>query len=147
MPEGTKHSGTKERMIALMNKLTKPIVLAIVSGLILVILINITQISEFVGKKIYPKKYSEYVQMYSKEYNVDELLVYAVIKVESNFDNEVVSKSDAKGLMQLMDTTAIDVAKKVSDDIEFKTEMLFDAETNIKMGVKYLSELLDRYNR
>lgn len=134
-------------MIALMKKLTKPVALAIVSVLILVILINITKISEFVGKKIYPQKYSEYVRIYSEEYNVDELLVYAVIKVESNFDNEVVSKSDAKGLMQLMDATAFDVAKNVSEDIEFNTEMLFDAETNIRMGVKYLSELLDRYNR
>lgn len=130
-----------------MKKLTKPVALAIVSVLILVILINITKISEFVGKKIYPQKYSEYVRIYSEEYNVDELLVYAVIKVESNFDNEVVSKSDAKGLMQLMDATAFDVAKNVSEDIEFNTEMLFDAETNIRMGVKYLSELLDRYNR
>ena len=51
-------------------------------------------------KYIYPKKYSEYVEFYAKEYDLDENLVYSVIKAESKFDKEAVSKKGAKGLMQ-----------------------------------------------
>ena len=42
-------------------------------------------------KYIYPKKYSEYVEFYAKEYNLDENLVYSVFKAESKFDKEAVS--------------------------------------------------------
>ncbi|MBO5349938.1 MAG: lytic transglycosylase domain-containing protein [Clostridia bacterium] len=91
--------------------------------------------------------YSSYVTKYSEEYGVDPLLVYAVIKAESNFDETVVSKSNAKGLMQLMDSTAYEVAKNTIPNTNFESEMLFDAETNINLGTKYLSELLKKYNR
>lgn len=91
--------------------------------------------------------YSEYVTKYSEEYNVDQLLVYAVIKAESNFDESVVSNSNAKGLMQIMDATADEVASNIMTDRTFETDMLFDAETNIKIGTKYLSELLKKYGR
>ena len=42
-------------------------------------------------KYIYPKKYSEYVEFYAEEYNLDENLVYSVIKAESKFDKDAVS--------------------------------------------------------
>lgn len=108
-------------------------------------IVKVFNVPEKIMKKIYPKKYSEHVENYSDEYNVDPLLVYAVIKVESNFDNNVVSKSNAKGLMQLMDSTATEISRNIICDKSFECGMLFDEETNIKIGVKYLSELLERY--
>lgn len=107
--------------------------------------VKVFNVPEKIMKKMYPKKYSEHVENYSDEFNVDPLLVYAVIKVESNFDNNVVSKSNAKGLMQLMDSTATEISKNITCNGSFECNMLFDAETNIKIGVKYLSELLERY--
>ena len=68
-------------------------------------------------KKIYVKNYSNYVEKYSKENNLDENLVYAIIKAESNFKEGAVSSSGAVGLMQLMETTADDVARKMNIDI------------------------------
>ena len=35
-----------------------------------------------VYKYLYPKKYSDYVEFYSKEYNIDEDLVYSIIKAD-----------------------------------------------------------------
>lgn len=90
---------------------------------------------------LYPNKYSEYVEKYSDEYNVDSNLVYAIIKQESNFQASVNSPKGAVGLMQLMENTALEVAKKVKcSNID-----LCNPEVNIRLGVKHLSELLDKY--
>lgn len=125
-------------------KIATIIVLAV--GLSYCAVVKAFNVPEKIMKKIYPRKYSEHVENYSEEYNVDPLLVYAVIKVESNFNNDVVSKSNAKGLMQLMDSTATEISTNKINDTSFDCSKLFDAETNIKIGVKYLSVLLDKYN-
>lgn len=95
-------------------------------------------------RKMYPKYYSTEVSKYAKEYNLDENLIYAVIKAESNFDPEAHSRKNAKGLMQLMFDTANDVAKML--DMEIDENMLLDPEVNIKLGTKYLSFLIEKYN-
>lgn len=94
-------------------------------------------------KKIYVKEYSDYVEKYSKENNIDENLVYAIIKAESNFKEGVVSSSGAVGLMQLMEPTAKDVAKKM--DIDFNIDMLYNPSDNIKIGTKYFAILYEKY--
>lgn len=116
--------------------------------LMLVVIVGATKlfgIQGFIMKKIYPKTYSEFVFKYAEEYGVDPLLIFAVIKAESNFKVGVVSNSNAKGVMQLMDTTAEEVAGNIMADQGYRAEMLFDAETNIKIGTKYLSELMEKY--
>lgn len=91
-------------------------------------------------KKIYPKKYEEYVEKYSAEYRVPPELVYSIIKCESNFDSAAVSGDGAIGLMQMMPSTFNDLTtNKLSEDLD--TGMLYDPETNIKYGVYYLSYL------
>lgn len=130
-----------------MTKPTKIFSFAIVIIIISFILLKLFNVPEMIMKNIYPKKYSEYVEVYANEYNVDELLVYAVIKTESNFNSDVISKSEAKGLMQLMDSTAKDIADNLVLTDSFDSNMLFDAKTNIQIGIKYLSELLEKYER
>ena len=130
-----------------MPKALKAIIITILIILVTYIgTVKIFNVTEKIMKKIYPKTYSEYVTDYSKEYDVDPLLVYAVIKAESNFKEDVVSNSNAKGLMQLMDSTADEVASNIITDTTFESNMLFDAKTNIKIGTKYLSELLQKYD-
>ena len=104
---------------------------------LLVILLNFKNIQ----KLIYRQDYSEYVEKYAKEYNVDPLLIYSIIKAESNFDDEAVSSKGATGLMQLMDNTAKEIA--TNESLEYvSNESLFDPETNIKLGVKYFADLI-----
>ena len=95
-------------------------------------------------KKIYPLKYSEYVEKYAEEYDIDKYLVYAIIKVESNFEENAKSTSNAVGLMQIMKATALETANKI--DLDVSEEELFNPETNIKIGLKYFTTLLEKYN-
>ena len=95
-------------------------------------------------KKIYVIKYSDYVEKYAKKYEVDKYLIYATIKAESNFDANAKSNKGAKGLMQLMDSTGQEIAKKL--DMKIDNDDLFDPETNIKLGTNYISRLMKKYD-
>ena len=111
--------------------------------MILVVAILIILFKDKLLKIIYPKTYSEIVSTYAEEYNVEENLIYAVIKAESNFDSKAVSNREAIGLMQIVEETAIDVAKRnqIEIDTENITEELLDIDNNINIGTKYLSIL------
>lgn len=89
---------------------------------------------------IFPYKYSEYIDSFSEEYDVDPLFVLSVIKAESNFNENAVSSRGAKGLMQIMDDTGTWAAEEIGMNY-FLPSMLFDSEINIEMGIWYLSEL------
>ena len=114
---------------------------------VILAIFSIFNIPNKILKQIYKKEYSQYVEKYSKQYNVDEELVYAVIKAESNFNANAQSSKGAIGLMQLMETTAQDVCKRMDLNIsnnELK-EKLLEPEININIGTKYLSILIQQY--
>lgn len=92
-------------------------------------------------------KYQRIVSMYAKQYNVDEKLIYAIIKTESDFNQYAISKSGAVGLMQIMPNTAGADAYKVIYNKNGKPtqEYLFDPKNNIQMGVVYIDILKNRY--
>jgi len=75
------------------------------------------------------------VQEASARYKVDPLLVHAVISVESNYNSRAISSAGAQGLMQLMPATARGLGVRNS----------FDAEENIRAGVRHLRDLQDKY--
>lgn len=105
--------------------------------------INFEEMSINIYQKFYKIEYSETVEKYSKEYDIDKYLIYSVIKAESNFDNEAVSHKEAKGLMQLMYSTAEEVAKKV--EIELTKENVIEPDININLGTKYIEMLYKKY--
>ena len=107
------------------------------------LIMAIDTIRDQMMKKLYKKDYSEYVSKYAEEYGVEENLIYAIIKAESNFNPNAVSTKKAKGLMQLIDSTAEEVASK--NKIELTDESIFDPETNINLGTKYIAILLEKY--
>lgn len=136
----------KQRRVNLSKK-TKYIIILIIAVIILLIILfaKIFNVKIIILKNIYPKKYEEYVEKYSREYNVDPLLIFSIIKAESNFKQDAKSSSNAKGLMQLMDATATEIANKIDEPI-IEEESLFDPEKNIMIGTKYYSELLKIYD-
>ena len=130
-----------------MQKRAKTITIIIfIIILLFILLFGVFRVHTIVLKKIYPTKYSNYVYQYAEEYDIDPLLIFAIIKAESNFKPNVVSSSEAIGLMQLMDATAEELARKL--DIPFtKKASLYDPELNIKLGTKYFADLLKEYNQ
>ena len=101
-------------------------------------------IEEKILKQVYPIKYETYINKYSKELGIDPLLTLAIIKTESNFKEDVSSKSGAIGLMQLMESTAEEQAKKIG--VEYTKENLVEPETNIQLGLSYFDTLLTHFN-
>ncbi len=72
----------------------------------------------------------------ANRHKVDPAMVMAIIMVESSYNPKAISKKGAKGLMQLMPTTARSLGVK---DI-------FNPEHNINAGVRYFKKLLNRFN-
>lgn len=122
--------------------MTKKFIIILVIVIILLAIylfgFKIFRIQDIVLKQIYPIQYQTYVEKYSEENNLDKYLVYAIIKVESNFNPEAKSSVGAMGLMQLMEETATEMSNNDED--------LFNPETNIKLGTSYLAYLLEMYN-
>ena len=83
-------------------------------SLIVVITILVAIIYLVIKLVIFPVKYENIVEDAAKQYNVDPYLIYAVIKKESNFNKDATSRSNAKGLMQIMDSTANDVVRNIN---------------------------------
>jgi soluble lytic murein transglycosylase-like protein len=90
-------------------------------------------------KKVLSSGYDDfrpYIQNAARKYDVDPLLIRALIKVESDYDPFAVSDSGAQGLMQLMPATSrrMDVRDP------------FNPEENIEGGVRYFKKLLSIFN-
>ena len=83
-----------------------------------------------------PVSYDRIIRDAGRRYNIDPLLIKAVIKAESNFDSRAVSVKGAQGLMQLMPATAR----------ELKVRNAFNPVDNINGGAKYLREMLNEFN-
>lgn len=121
------------------------VLIAIVIILLIALLAKVFNVKTLILRQIYPKEYSEYVEKYAKEYGVDPLLIFSIIKAESNFDKEAKSPSGAKGLMQLMEATATEIANKIDEPL-VEQESLLEPEKNIMIGTKYYAELLEMYD-
>lgn len=89
--------------------------------------------------------YEDHIRYYAAVNNIDPAFVAAVIKRESDYDPYAISRVSARGLMQIMPDTGEWLAGKV-DVTNFTVDVLYDAETNIKMGCWYLGYLSRKFS-
>lgn len=82
------------------------------------------------------RSYNDLISRHASSYRLEEALVRAVIKVESDYRPRIVSKKGAQGLMQLIPETA-----KL-----LKVNNPFDPSENIRGGSQYLRKMLDLFN-
>ncbi|MBC7765731.1 MAG: lytic transglycosylase domain-containing protein [Hyphomonadaceae bacterium] len=94
---------------------------------------------------MYPLPYQQIIVFQAAKYQLDPLFVAAMIREESRFEPTAQSRKSAKGLMQLTDETAKEVAQKIGIQ-DFTHDMLYEPEINIALGCYYIASLLDTYN-
>lgn len=114
------------------------LVLALVVGAVL--LASARPLAVAAGRLFFPFPYREAIEREAERYSLDPLLVVAVMRVESGFAPRARSRVGARGLMQLMPSTAEWAARKVAMR-DFAVDWLEDPDTNIQLGCWYLSYL------
>lgn len=116
-------------------------ILKIVIGVVIALFAIIILLKGF----IFPRKYKSIVEQAAYTYNVDPNLIYAMIKQESSFKQNATSKSGAKGLMQLMESTANEFASRIPSINENNYD-IYDPYNNIHIGTKYMSYLINYFD-
>jgi hypothetical protein len=88
-------------------------------------------------KPLFGTAYDALIEQEARRSNLDASFVSALIRAESNYEPRAVSRKGARGLMQLMPATA----KRLS------VRRPFDPASNVRGGVRYLRELVDRFGQ
>ncbi len=90
----------------------------------------------FKYSKLKKQRVLDMIRSLAKKYGVNVNLAKAIAKIESDYDPKSISKSGAKGVMQLMDKTAK----------SYGVENPFNVKDNIKGGILFLKHLIKKYH-
>ena len=93
------------------------------------------------SKLLHPRPYSQLARYYSRRYGMNENTAYALIHQESLFREGALSRSGARGLMQIMPRTGKWLAPRI---MKGKSLDLKDPDTNIHLGIYYFSRLMKK---
>ena len=99
-------------------------------------------VDEEICKLAFPLYYLEEVNHFAKMNKIDSAIIISVLKEESYFNPKAVSISNARGLMQLLPSTAAHIANKKGLAYSGKNH-LFEPQKNIELGSTYLRSLYD----
>ena len=89
----------------------------------------------------FPLGFANDIKQYAGDQKINPAWAFAITRRESSFMPDANSPAGAKGLMQIMPGTAKQLARKT-----ISNRYLFEAKNNIKLGTKYLRNLLDRHD-
>ncbi len=118
----------------------------IVLPLLLVVLGLLFVQSDWLGRLIYPISFKEEIKAGAAKYNLDPMLIAAIIRVESNYKHSAVSPKGAVGIMQVMPKTAQEILTQTDFKNITPEQAAQEARVGILMGayyVKYLSREFD----
>lgn len=110
---------------------------------LLIVALCIAAVSRLGARHSYPRHYENEVLFSSREHGLDPDLVFAVIRTESSFRADAVSRSGAQGLMQIMPQTAEWIAWRRS--FTHDGDRIFEPAYNVDLGCYLLSYLIERY--
>ncbi len=92
----------------------------------------------------YPTAFEPIVRHLAAAHGIPAPLLFAMIRQESAFDPEAVSRSGARGLMQLMPATGRELAGRLR--LQFSIERLSDPEFNVRLGASYFRQVLEMFD-
>ena len=99
-------------------------------------------IPENVQQLIFPRGFSKIIEDKAASYRVDPNLLFAIIREESRFNTRAKSWASARGLMQFIPETARQIASEVHGFDDFELTMLYDPQTSITLGARYVDKLM-----
>ncbi|MEZ0311126.1 MAG: transglycosylase SLT domain-containing protein [Myxococcota bacterium] len=93
----------------------------------------------------YPDAHANLVESAAREFSVSPLLVLAIMRQESAFDDRARSAASANGLMQIIPDTATKIAKALRED-GFEGPQVTEKSVNVRFGTWYLGQLMTKFN-
>lgn len=95
--------------------------------------------SRWLWECVYPRPYASLVSKLESDQSLAANLVYAIMRQESGFRADALSPANARGLMQLIPSTAQRVAEEL--DTEYQDDILADPANNLRFGAYYLGKV------
>lgn len=96
-------------------------------------------------RRRYPRAYPNLVKQIAQRFKLDPNLLWAIMRTESTYRLDVISRVGATGLMQIMPRTAQRIADAMKLE-DFRYDQLFEPEINLRMAGWYLKALSDKFN-
>lgn len=98
-------------------------------------------------KQVRAARFARYIEAAAQEFGLDANLLYAIMETESHFNPFAVSRTGARGLMQIMPERAgRDAMKLLTGVSRVPTQQeLIDPQTNIRLGAAYVALLSQHY--
>ena len=90
---------------------------------------------------LFPIKFLQEVEVASERFDIDKSKILSMINVESHFNEKAISAKGAVGLMQVLPSTAQEVAQKLN----MKSFDLKNPKDNIVIGTSYLVTLIEKF--
>jgi soluble lytic murein transglycosylase len=104
---------------------------------------KIEEVPLAVWRTVFPLPFEASVKQAAAHNHLDPMLVAGVIRQESAFQADAVSRAGAVGLMQLLPKTARKLARR--QRLRYAHAKLFNPEYNLKLGTLYLAELVKTF--
>jgi peptidoglycan lytic transglycosylase len=106
--------------------------------------VNVLSFTPEILKILFPLPYKDEVEQYAKKRKLDPLLVLSIMKQESKFKRFARSQSFARGLMQIIPSTATKLAEAIGLE-NFSQDLLYVPEININLGTRYVEDLIKEF--
>ncbi len=105
---------------------------------------RLPELPEEVWRTVYPFVYGESIQATAEMAGLDPMLVAGLIRQESVFQAQAVSRAGAIGLMQVMPPTGRQLARQLR--LSYAKKKLFQPEFNLRLGTVHLARLVRQYD-
>jgi peptidoglycan lytic transglycosylase len=106
--------------------------------------VDVPELPRSYWEALFPKAYWVDLKKFSAENGLDPYLVASLIRQESEFNPNAISRANAVGLMQLLPTTGKKVAKEANLH-HFNASQLYTPAVNLQLGTRYFKSMVDKF--